>query len=102
MLNPSLANVFRRTSQNVSKTFAATVGGYLPNSVTEMWEPVRDFAWVKVQKNTGNNALNPFKTVVAMSAHSPQVMVATSEGNYFVFAIDLEKGGEGVLLQEHS
>ena len=100
--NASLASVFRRTSQNVGKTFAATVGGYLPNSVTEMWEPVRDFAWVKVQKQAGNNAPNPFKTVVAMNAHLPQVMVATSEGNYFVFAIDLEKGGEGVLLQQHS
>ena len=94
--------MFRRTSQNVGKTFAATVGGYLPNTVTEMWEPVRDFAWVKVQKQAGNNAPNPFKTVVAMSAHLPQVMVATSEGNYFVFAIDLEKGGEGVLLLQHS
>ena len=102
-LNSTLASVFRKTSQNVGKTFATTVGGYLPNSVTEMWEPVRDFAWVKVQKQaSGSGAANPFKTVVAMSSHSPQVMVATSEGNYFVYAIDLEKGGEGVLLQQHS
>lgn len=29
-------------------------------------------------------------------------MVVTSEGNYYVFNIDLEKGGEGTLHKQYS
>jgi autophagy-related protein 18 len=29
-------------------------------------------------------------------------MVVTSEGNYYVFNIDLEKGGEGTLYKQYS
>ena len=42
----------------------------------------------------------PVKTVVAMSSNSPQVMVVTSEGQYYVFNIDLENGGEGTLTKQ--
>lgn len=106
-INPTFASRIRRTSQNVSKTFAATVGGYLPTAVAEIWEPTRDFAWVKVPKSlSGSVSLGsssaPVKTVVALSNSGPQVMVVTSEGNFFVFNIDLEKGGEGTLVKQFS
>jgi autophagy-related protein 18 len=29
----------------------------------------------------------------------PHVMVATSEGEFLVYSVDLEKGGEGVLVK---
>jgi autophagy-related protein 18 len=29
-------------------------------------------------------------------------MVVTSEGNYYVFNVDLEKGGEGTLYKQYS
>ena len=101
-LNPTFASMIRRTSQNVGKSFAATVGGYLPSAVAEIWEPARDFAWVKIPKTHAASPTTPLRTVVAPSNNGPQIMVVTSEGNYYVFNVDLEKGGEGTLFKQYS
>ncbi len=101
-LNPTFASMIRRTSQTVGKSFAATVGGYLPNAVAEIWEPARDFAWVKIPKSPNSSSSGPVRTVVALNNNGPQVMVVTSEGNYYVFNVDLEKGGEGTLYKQYS
>lgn len=100
-INPTFASMIRRTSQNVGKSFAATVGGYLPSAVAQVWEPTRDFAWVKIPK-TPTSLSGPVRSVVALSNNSPQVMIVTSEGNYYVFNVDLEKGGEGTLFKQFS
>ncbi|EEH22693.1 hypothetical protein PABG_04904 [Paracoccidioides brasiliensis Pb03] len=104
--NGTLMGMIRRTSQNVGNSFAATVGGYLPKGVAEMWEPARDFAWIKLPKTAGltgpgSNA-GPVRSVVAMSSNTPQVMVVTSDGNFYVFNVDLSKGGEGTLTKQYS
>lgn len=159
----SFSGMLRRTSQSVGKTFAASVAGYLPTSVTEMLEPARDFAWFKLPRvgssgadvsspgadsnhNNSNNgggngrdaspptttgrmshlvgfgsraaagalgaatgsggggsaAHGPLKSVVGMSRNAPQVMAVTSEGMFLVYNIDLEHGGEGVLVRKSS
>lgn len=103
--NGTFAGMIRRTSQNVTKSFAATVGGYLPTAVSDMLEPARDFAWFKVPKAPGSAAVAPgsaAKTVVAMCGNTPQVMVVTGDGEFLVFDVDVEKGGEAVLTQQHS
>ena len=101
--NPTFASMIRRTSQNVGMSLAARVGGYLPTSVTTMWEPQRDFAWVKVPRNRRDSSSGgAVRTVVAMSANHPQIMVVTSDGQFLVFNIDFEKGGEGVLHHQAS
>ncbi|KAL1955159.1 hypothetical protein VTO42DRAFT_8974 [Malbranchea cinnamomea] len=103
--NGTLMGMLRRTSQNVGSTFAATVGGYLPKGMTEMWEPARDFAWIKIPKSSKGGAgatSGPLRSVVAMSSNTPQVMVVTSDGNFYVFNIDLSKGGEGTLMKQYS
>lgn len=103
--NGTLMGMLRRTSQNVGSTFAATVGGYLPKGVTEIWEPQRDFAWIKIPKSSkaGIGATSgPLRSVVAMSSNTPQVMVVASDGNFYVFNIDLSKGGEGTLTKQYS
>lgn len=41
------------------------------------------------------------KSVVAMASGSPQLLVATSEGDFLVYNVDLEKGGEGNLVGQH-
>ncbi|KAL9137795.1 MAG: hypothetical protein Q9175_001000 [Cornicularia normoerica] len=103
--NGSLLGMIRRTSQNVGTTFAASMGAYLPSAVSEMWEPARDFAWLKIPKAPpaaqGGVLVStaPIRSVVAMSSNSPQVMVVTNEGHFYVFGIDLEKGGEGTLVK---
>jgi len=93
---PNFMSLVRRTSQNVSTSLVSRAAGYLPSSVTEMWEPQRDFAWVRIPKASNGQ---PVKSVVAMGNHTPSVMVATSEGGFFVFSIDLERGGEGTLVR---
>ncbi|KAF2263361.1 WD40 repeat-like protein [Lojkania enalia] len=101
-INPTFASMIRRTSQNVGKSFAATVGGYLPSAVAEIWEPARDFAWVKIPRSPNSASTSPVRTVVALNNNGPQVMVVTSEGNYYVFNVDLERGGEGTLYKQFS
>jgi autophagy-related protein 18 len=95
---------------------AGVVGSYLPQSVTEMWEPIRDFAYIKIPKGAAAAASSstaaglssasasngPLRSVVAMSSTSPQIMVVTSDGGFYVFNIDLEQGGEGFLVKQFS
>ncbi|KAK2746351.1 autophagy protein [Myotisia sp. PD_48] len=101
--NGTLMGMLRRTSQSVGSRVAATVGGYLPQGVTEMWEPARDFAWIKIPKHAGSQPRSgPVRSVVAMSSNTPHVMVVTSEGNFYKFNIDLSKGGEGTRIKQYS
>ncbi|KUJ23105.1 autophagy-related protein 18 [Mollisia scopiformis] len=99
----TFGSMIRRSSQLMGKNVAGIVGGYLPQAVTEMWEPMRDFAFIKIPKSVGTNASGgPLRSVVAMLNSSPQVMVVTSDGGFYVFSIDLENGGEGVLVKQYS
>jgi autophagy-related protein 18 len=59
-LPPSRTSSLGRRSFKLGKSLVGGVGGYLPRSVSEMWEPQRDFAFIKLR--------NPGRTVVAMSA----------------------------------
>lgn len=103
--NGTFMGIIRRTSQNVGTTFASSVGAYLPSAVSEMWEPTRDFAWMKIPKAPPSeqggilSSTTALRSVVAISSNTPQVMVVTNEGHFYVFGIDLEKGGEGTLLK---
>ena len=88
---------------------AGAVTPYLPQSVTEMWEPQRDFASIKIPKPSNTTARGsliggpaPLRSVVAMCNNSPQIMVATSDGGFFVYNIDLQNGGEGCLVRQYT
>ncbi|KAK1998870.1 protein-vacuolar targeting protein Atg18 [Colletotrichum falcatum] len=113
----SFSSILRRSSQIMGRSVAGVVGSYLPQTVTEMWEPLRDFAYIKIPKSSnsptgpargGNNASGlqfpsgPLRSVVAMSSSSPQVMVVTSDGGFYVYNIDMEHGGEGYLMKQFS
>ena len=93
---PGFMSFMRRTSQNVSTGLVTRAAGYLPSSVTEMWEPQRDFAWARIPRGANGQ---PVRSVVAMANHVPHVMVATNEGDFYVYSVDLEKGGEGTLIR---
>ena len=104
--NGTLIGLLRRTSQNVGASLATSVGSYLPSAVAEMWEPQRDFAWCKIPRSnptpsSPQGSPSQLRSVVAMSNNSPQVMVVTNEGHFYVFGIDLEKGGEGTLVKQY-
>ncbi|KAH8154884.1 uncharacterized protein LAJ45_01415 [Morchella importuna] len=91
----TFGSMIRRSSQHIGRTIAGAAGGYLPHAVTEMWEPSRDFAFVKLP-NAG------VRSVVALSSTSPQIMVVTSDGYFYVYNVDMEKGGECVLTKQYS
>ncbi|ESK87645.1 autophagy-related protein [Moniliophthora roreri MCA 2997] len=78
-----------------TKSLSNSMGGYLPNSLTEIWEPSRDFAFLRLP-TSGT------RCVVALSSTAPQVMVISSEGYFYSYGIDLERGGECVLLKQYS
>ncbi|KAI0900373.1 WD40 repeat-like protein [Annulohypoxylon nitens] len=107
----SFSSMIRRSSQLMGRSVAGVVGNYLPQTVTEMWEPLRDFAYIKIPKNTTSSPRpgapiaaggQQLRSVVAMSSSSPQVMVVTSDGGFYVFNIDMEHGGEGYLVKQFS
>ncbi|KAI5457238.1 WD40-repeat-containing domain protein [Mariannaea sp. PMI_226] len=106
----SFSSMLRRSSQIMGRGVAGVVGSYLPHSVTEMWEPSRDFAYIKIPKanpanlsrNASGTSVGPLRSVVAMSSNSPQVMVVTSDGGFYVYNIDMENGGEGYLVKQFS
>lgn len=103
--NGTLGSMFRRTSQMMGKNVAGVVGGYLPQAMTEMWEPARDFAYIKIPKTTQSEKAPlgvGMRTVVAMSGGYPWVFVVTNDGSFYVFSIDMETGGEGVLIKQFS
>lgn len=100
--NGTFMGMLRRTSQSVGTSLASNLGGYLPKGVAEIWEPTRDFAWLRLPKPASGQAAGPVRSVVAMSSNTPQVMVVTNEGGFYVFGLDLAKGGEGVLLKQYS
>ena len=106
-LNWNDRGMIRRKSATIGRSFAGSVSGYLPSTITEMWEPQRDFAFLKLP-------VSGVRTIVAMSrsvlslglvverwsrscSTIPQIMVVTSEGSFHVYSIDLEAGGECVL-----
>lgn len=104
----SFSSMLRRSSQMMGRGVAGVVGSYLPQSVTEMWEPTRDFAYIKIPRSTAPSKVTsgvtngPLRSVVAMSSSSPQVMVVTSDGGFYVYNIDMENGGEGYLIRQFS
>jgi autophagy-related protein 18 len=107
----SFSSMLRRSSQIMGRGVAGVMGSYLPQSVTEMWEPLRDFAYIKIPKSATSSGASralrdapggPLRSVVAMSSSSPQVMVVTSDGGFYVYNIDMEHGGEGYLVKQFS
>ncbi|KAI9462880.1 WD40 repeat-like protein [Lactarius psammicola] len=90
-----VSSSLRRRSLNLTKNITSSVGGYLPNTLTEMWEPSRDFAFLKLPTSGA-------RCIVALSGTMPQIMVVSSEGYFYSYSIDLENGGECSLMKQYS
>lgn len=126
----SFSSMLKRSSQFMGRSVVDAMGSYLPQAVTGMLEPERHFAYIKISKHSSraaeqrdapghtqlrgrvnfpsgpgiiaNSGVRPLRSVVAMSSNSPQVMVVTSNGDFYVFNIDMDNGGEGYLVQQFS
>ncbi|KAF7724498.1 autophagy protein [Apophysomyces ossiformis] len=90
----SVGQMLRRSSLHIGRNIAGSVGSYLPEMITEMWEPSRNFASLKLPSSG-------VRSLVALSSSTPQVMVLTSEGYFYQYNIDLENGGECVLVKQN-
>ncbi|KAM6492800.1 WD40 repeat-like protein [Amanita muscaria] len=44
----SVSSILRRKSLQMTKSLGHSMGEYLPNTLTEMWEPARDFAFLRL------------------------------------------------------
>ncbi|KAJ2558456.1 autophagy protein [Coemansia sp. RSA 1933] len=77
----------------VNSKLVGRAAQFMPDMLSEMWEPSRDFAFLKLPKSN-------IQSVAAMSSTSPQIMVVTSDGYFYQYSIDLDKGGECVLLKQ--
>ncbi|RPD61269.1 WD40 repeat-like protein [Lentinus tigrinus ALCF2SS1-6] len=65
----------------------SSVGGCLPNTLTEMWKPSRESAFLRLPTSGA-------RCVAALDRMMPQVMVLSSEGYFYSSNIDLGNGGE--------
>lgn len=90
-----VSSSLRRKSLQMTKSLTHSMGGYLPNTLTEMWEPSRDFAFLRLPTSGA-------RCIVALSPTMPQVMVISSEGYFYSYSIDLELGGECALMKQYS
>ncbi|KJE95663.1 WD repeat domain phosphoinositide-interacting protein 2 [Capsaspora owczarzaki ATCC 30864] len=79
-----------------SKGGAFSLSSYLPEMLTEMWDPERHFAHFKLP-NAGNDVMN----VCALSSTLPQAMVVTADGNFYQYQIPKD-GGECTLVKQYS
>ncbi|KAF9486121.1 WD40 repeat-like protein [Pholiota conissans] len=91
----SVSSSLRRKSMQMTKSLTHSMGGYLPNTLTEMWEPSRDFAFLRLPSSGA-------RSIVALSGTMPHVMVISSEGYFYLYSIDLEKGGECSLMKQYN
>ncbi|TFK84038.1 WD40 repeat-like protein [Polyporus arcularius HHB13444] len=91
----SVSSTLRRKSLHLTKNLTSSVGGYLPNTLTEMWEPSRDFAFLRLPTSGA-------RCIAALNGTMPQVMVLSSEGYFYSYNIDLENGGECSLMKQYS
>ncbi|KAH6576895.1 hypothetical protein BASA62_001144 [Batrachochytrium salamandrivorans] len=78
---------------------AGAVGFYfMPDMITDIWEPTRDFAFAKLP-TTSKSVQNLCS--LSSSSGMPQLSVVTANGSFYVFTI-LEQGGECTLVKQHS
>lgn len=85
---------------------------FVPGKLSEMWEPQRDFAFAKLphtqqQIQTNNTVYKPpVETICGMinsSLKQGQVlMVATSDGFIYQYALDDKIGGPCELIRQYS
>lgn len=101
-----------------SSSSTGIMNAILPERMGEALDSVRDFAHLKLpksnlpsicaisrysrgQSDTMSSLISLFDCAYAVSTLS-QIMVATGDGRFLVYQMDLEKGGECQLLRSHS
>lgn len=86
----SVASLLRRGSRTIGRSVAGAMGNYLPTAVTEMWEPQRDFAFLKLptsgslmsssSNNNNNNRQNQQQDQSSSSSNNSSNITRTKTG----------------------
>lgn len=97
----SVARIIRRSSQTLGRKAAQKMGDFLPLRFSSILEPTRHFASLKI------HALGRDVRLVAVMGNVNDeglipVHVATSGGTFYTYALDPERGGDCIMLQENS
>ncbi|KAF2076453.1 hypothetical protein CYY_002256 [Polysphondylium violaceum] len=82
------------STQNSSNNVTSRVSSYLPEMISQVWEPSRDFAHIKISAG--------IPSVCALSQNNKIAMVLTAEGLYNQYHFDENVGGELKLVDEKS
>ncbi|RLV91234.1 Autophagy-related protein 18 [Spathaspora sp. JA1] len=128
----SVARLIRRSSQTLGRKAAQKMGDFLPLRFSSILEPTRNFASLKINainKDTKSiavmsNIIQPdlvpstyvYKDNDSKSTHSTisvnskdvievnflHIYVVTSEGMFYIYGVDPERGGDCILLQQYS
>lgn len=116
----TVARMLRRTSQTLGRKAAEKMGTYLPPKFSSILEPNRHFASFKVPaakdtttivgigKPIDDGLVAPDSIQENMddqdlgSRNLVPVMVVTSDGVFYNYGLDPERGGDCVLLNQHS
>eukprot|EP01132_Coremiostelium_polycephalum_P004017 gene4017-5021_t len=67
---------------------------YLPEMISQVWEPTRDFARIKITPG--------IPSICALSPNNKTAMVLTADGLYYQYQFDENLGGELKLNKEFS
>ena len=74
---------------------AGAVGNFLPEIITEMWEPTRDFSFAKLP-----NSSKGISNLCALSSHG--LLVITADGDFFQYQVSTKTGGETPLVKQYA
>jgi autophagy-related protein 18 len=89
--NPAEALV----SDKERKAARGMAAQFIPTAITDLLEPQRDFAHLRLPDCN-------IPHIATLHASIPQVMVATTAGYFYLYAIDLLHGGECTLVKQFS
>lgn len=124
----SVARMIRRSSQTLGRKAAQKMGDFLPSRFSSILEPTRHFASLKIHtaakdvksiaaiSSTAHRELVQPSVVRDDYSSSPRsqmsrellpldlihINVVTSEGYFYTYGLDLERGGDCILLQQYS
>ncbi|ODQ78706.1 hypothetical protein BABINDRAFT_18388, partial [Babjeviella inositovora NRRL Y-12698] len=124
----SVARMIRRSSQTLGRKAAERMGTFLPSKFSSILEPTRHFASLKVPINKDVKAIASIgkemteEDLWVLTNHASEVsedatsgsnaslprakllhvMVITSDGYFYNYGLDPERGGDCILLKQYS
>ncbi|KAH3671775.1 hypothetical protein WICMUC_004566 [Wickerhamomyces mucosus] len=125
----TVGRMIRKSSQNIGRKAAERIGSFLPPRLTSMLEPNRHFASLKIPAQNGvknvvsiGKEIKMSKSGLSFYSNSPSsndettndeisdennvklvhVLVVSSEGYFYNYGLDPERGGDCILLNQYS